>query len=46
MVLFELISLLKGVAVSGYEWQWVWVEYRQVVKWIADDFALYAELLR
>jgi hypothetical protein len=45
MVLVELISLLEGVAVGGFEWQWVWVEYWQVVEWIADDFALYAELL-
>jgi hypothetical protein len=45
MVFVKLISLLKGVAVGGFEWQWVRVEYWQVVKWIAYDFALYVELL-
>jgi hypothetical protein len=45
MVFVELVSSLEGVAVSGYEWQWVGVEYLYVVKWIADDFALYLELL-
>jgi hypothetical protein len=45
MVLVELISSLEGVVAGGYKWQWVRVEYRQVIKWIADNFALYAELL-
>jgi hypothetical protein len=45
MVLVELVSSLEGVAVGGFEWWGVRVENRQVVEWIANDFALYAELL-
>jgi hypothetical protein len=45
MVLVELISSLEGVVVRGFEWRRVGIEYRQVVEWIADDFALYAKLL-
>jgi hypothetical protein len=45
MVLVELISLLEGVAVSWYEWRWVGIEYWWVVEWVANDFALYVELL-
>jgi hypothetical protein len=45
MVLVELISSLEGVVVGGYKWWWVRVECRQVIEWIANDFALYAELL-
>jgi hypothetical protein len=28
MVFVELISLLKGIVVSGFEWRWVGVEYQ------------------
>jgi hypothetical protein len=45
MVLVELILLLEGVAVGGFEWQRVGVEYQQVVEWVANDFALYAKPL-
>jgi hypothetical protein len=27
MVFVKLISLLEGVLVGGYEWQWVGIEY-------------------
>jgi hypothetical protein len=27
MVFVKLISSLMGVAVGGYEWRWVWIEY-------------------
>jgi hypothetical protein len=46
MVLVKLVSSLEGVVVGGFEWWGVRVENQQVVEWIADDFALYAELLR
>jgi hypothetical protein len=45
VVFAELISSLKGVVVGGYKWQWVGVEYRKVIERVANDFALYAELL-
>jgi hypothetical protein len=46
MVLVEFAPSLEGVAVGRFEWWRVRVENWQVIEWIANDFALYAELLR